>query len=172
VAAVDRIELRDVYEAYAGYVWNTLRRLGVPETDLEDMTQDVFIRVQRHLHEYDPSRPMKPWLFGFAYRVVGQNIRKWRRRGETPAPLVEAIDPTPLVDERLVMEQNRRLVLKALTRIDLKRRALFVLHEIDGVSIEEIARAMEIPVNTAYSRLRVARAEFRAAVERLRRGER
>jgi RNA polymerase sigma-70 factor (ECF subfamily) len=63
-------------------------------------------------------------------------------------------------------------VLEALDAIDLDRRAVFVLYEIDGVTMDEIARSLGIPVNTAYSRLRVARGEFAAAVKRLKRGER
>jgi len=58
-------------------------------------------------------------------------------------------------------------VARALDTLDFDRRAVFILHEIDGVAIPEIARALEIPSNTAYSRLRLARADFGAAVRRL-----
>ena len=172
MAAERAIELREVYSAHAGYVWNTLRRLGAPESDLEDLTHDVFVEVQRHLDDYDPARPMKPWLFGFAFRILSRHRRRGRRHKEGPGETASAVDPAPLADQRLAVEQDRRLVIAALGAIEPDRRAVFVLYEIDGVSMDEIARTMGIPVNTGYSRLRVARGEFRTAVTRLRRGGR
>jgi RNA polymerase sigma-70 factor (ECF subfamily) len=168
------VDLRELFAMHAPYVWNTLRRLGVPQPDLEDVTHDVFLQVQRHLGDYDAARPVRPWLFGFAFRVASQHRRKAHRRRETPGldQAHEAVDPGALPDARIAAEQDRRLVLDALEAIDLDRRAVFVLYEIDGVPMDEIARALGIPVNTAYSRLRVARTEFAAAVKRLRRGER
>lgn len=165
-------DLRDVFRTHGAYVWNTLRRLGVPFADLEDVTHDVFVQVQRHLNEYDPARPIKPWLFGFAFRLASQHRRRVTRRQESQAVAAEVGDPGALPDERLAAEQDRRLVVAALSAIEANRRAVFVLYEIDGVPVDEIARSLGIPVNTAYSRLRVARAEFARAVKRLRRGER
>lgn len=157
---------------HAPYVWNTLRRLGVSVHDLEDLTHDVFVQVQRHLRDYDPSRPARPWLFGFAFRIASQDRRRARHRHEVQRE-AEAVDPAVLPDERLAAGQDRQLVLEALQGIHPDRRAVFVLYEIDGEAMDEIARVLGIPVNTAYSRLRVARTEFAAIVRRLRpkRGE-
>jgi RNA polymerase sigma-70 factor (ECF subfamily) len=168
------IDLRGLFTMHGPYVWNSLRRLGVAEPDLEDLTHDVFLQVQRHLGDYDRARPVRPWLFGFAFRIASQYRRRAHRRHERPGldGAKGAVDPGALPDERLAAEQDRRLVLEALEAIDLDRRAVFVLYEIDGVPMDEIARSLGIPVNTAYSRLRVARAEFATAVKRLRRGER
>jgi RNA polymerase sigma-70 factor (ECF subfamily) len=167
------LDLREVFTMHAPYVWNTLRRLGVHGADLEDLTHDVFTQVHRHLHEFEPSRPVKPWLFGFAFRIASQHRKRSARRREAPLDR-DPVDPAALADACMAAEQDRRLVLEALDTIDLERRAVFVLYEIDGATIEEIARSLGIPANTAYSRLRVARAEFAAAVKRLRlrRGER
>jgi RNA polymerase sigma-70 factor, ECF subfamily len=128
--------------------------------------------VQRHLDDYDPTRPIKPWLFGFALRIISQHRRRGRRHKEGPGETGNAVDPAPLADERLAIEDDQRLVLAALGAIEPERRAVFVLYELDGVTIDEIAHTLSIPVTTTYSRLRVARAEFRAAVTRLRRGGR
>lgn len=167
-------DLRALFTMHAAYVWNSLRRLGVPPPDLEDLTHDVFIQVQRHLGEYDPTRAARAWLFGFAFRIASQHRRRAYRRHETSSDVTAstAVDPAALPDERIAIEQDRRLVLEALEALPLDRRAVFVLYEIDGVSMEEIARTLGIPVNTAYSRLRTARAEFAAAVKRLQRGQR
>jgi RNA polymerase sigma-70 factor (ECF subfamily) len=167
-----KVTLRELFEVHASYVWNTLRRLGVPDRDLEDLTHDVFVQLQRHLGEYDLSRPVRPWLFGFAFRIASQDRRRAHHRREVQGDAI-GIDPTARPDEQLAAEQDRRLVLAALDGMPPERRAVFVLHEIDGLPMGEIAGALGIPVNTAYSRLRVARTEFAASVRRLRprRGE-
>src|SRR6185295_3483972 len=61
---------RAIYRAHVGYVWSSLRRLGVPERDVEDVAHDTMFAVYRKLAEYDPSRPLRPWLFGYAYRFA------------------------------------------------------------------------------------------------------
>jgi RNA polymerase sigma-70 factor (ECF subfamily) len=173
--SVQHVTLRELFATHAPYVWNTLRRFGVSSSDLEDLTHDVFVQVQRHLGEYDPARPVRPWLFGFAFRLASQRRRRASRRHERQnGQEKEAVDSVPLPDDKLAAEEDRRLVLQALESIDLDRRAVFVLSQIDEVPMNEVARALAIPVNTAYSRLRTARVEFAAAVKRLRaqRGER
>jgi RNA polymerase sigma-70 factor (ECF subfamily) len=159
---------------HAAYVWNTLRRLGVRTSDLEDLTQDVFLHAQRRLKEYDPARPVRPWLFGFAYRIASQHRRRAHHRREIQGEPDAAEAPGARADELIEAREDRTLVLRALDAIELERRAVFVLHEIDEVAMADIATTLGIPVNTAYSRLRVARNEFVAAARRLRtrRGER
>ena len=167
-AAEGDVDLRQVFEMHGGSVWNSLRRLGVRAADLEDGTHDVFVQVHQHFAELDPGRPLRPWLFAFAFRIASQYRRRAHRRHETSAPAPFAVDPAALPDERIAAEEDRRLVLTALDGIDMGRRAVFVLYEIDGLGMDAIARTLGIPVNTAYSRLRAARAEFTAAVKRLR----
>jgi RNA polymerase sigma-70 factor (ECF subfamily) len=161
--------LRDLFTMHAPYVWNTLRRLGIPASDLEDLTHDLFIQVEGHLGDFDPRRPVRPWLFGFAYRIASQHRRRAHRRRETHGDPDAAIHPGLAPDEQVEADQRRRLVLAALQRIDLERRAVFVLHDIDGTSMADIAESLRIPANTGYSRLRVAREEFAAAVKILQR---
>lgn len=163
---------RAVYEAEFSYVWRTLRRLGVKDADLEDVAHDMFVVVHRRFADYDPARPVRPWLFGIALRVASE----WRRRGrarirEMGGDPPDVADPGQSVDERLAEADRRRLVLEALQAVEVDRRAVLVLHDIDGHAAPEIADALGIPLNTAYSRLRLARADFIAAARRLRRME-
>jgi RNA polymerase sigma-70 factor (ECF subfamily) len=169
------IGLSELFDAEAAYVWNTLRRLGVPSVDLEDATHDVFMQVQRHFDSYDPTRAVRPWLFGFAFRIASQRRRRAYRRYETPlAPEHDVVDSAAPPDERIAKTQDQGLVMEALETLDLDRRAIFVLSTIDEVPMQDIANTLSIPVNTAYSRLRAAREEFAAAIKRLlaRRGDR
>lgn len=165
-AARAPVEFRDVYDAEVGYVWRTLRRLGVHARDLEDLCHDVFVVVFRHLNDYDPRRPIRPWLFGIAYRVASDYRRSARLRHEVTGASAEPASTAPPADEALAHEEARALVLRALDALTLERRAVLVMHDIDGQVMPEIAAALGVPLNTAYSRLRLARADFVAAVRR------
>ena len=68
--------------------------------------------------------------------------------------------------------EARAVLMKALDALDLDRRAVFVMHELDEIPVPEIASTLDIPLNTAYSRLRLARADAAAAIQRFRAGER
>lgn len=161
-------EFRALFAAQFTYVWNALRRLGVPAADREDLANEVFFRVHRALAAFDRSRPVRPWLFAFAFHVAS-DYRRWTQRraevaldGATPS-----LDPP--ADERLERAADRALVQAALVSVDLEKRAVFIMHELDEQPIPEIARALGLPEGTAYSRLRAARAQFAAAIQRERR---
>jgi RNA polymerase sigma-70 factor (ECF subfamily) len=160
------LDFRTVFELEVGYVMRTLRRLSVASADLEDLAHEVFLAVHQQFHRYDPARPLRPWLFGFAFRIASHYRRKAGRELalDHPESLSDAADaPDALLDK----ERRRRLVLAALDAIELSRRGVFVLHELDGCTCEEIARTLEIPVGTTYSRLRLARQDFAQAMTRL-----
>lgn len=162
-------DFNGVFEAQFNYVWHALRRLGVRDRDLEDLTHDVFLQVYRHFAEYDATRPLRPWLFGFSFRVAAAYRRLARNRLEVLGQPAEPVDPAPSALERLMSAESFELASAALEQLELDRRAVFILHELDGQPIPEVARALGIPVNTAYSRLRVAREQFAASLQRLRR---
>ncbi len=168
------LDFRALFDDYLPYVFHTLRRLGVPPRDLEDMTHEVFLRVHQRRDHYDPARPVRAWLFGFALRVAAGYRRLSRNRHELLEAGPEQADDNPTAVDRLVQNENLDLAFAALSSLELDRRAVFILHELDGYAIPEVAKTLGIPLNTAYSRLRLARADFRAAAKRLslRRGER
>lgn len=173
VTPVSAPDFRGIYESEFAYVYRTLERLGARAADVEDLAHDVFVVVHRKLAEYDPARPLKPWLFGIAYRVASDDRRRARHASEVPTETIEVADAAPAADEQIAARQARELVLAALTGLDLDQRAVFVMHDLDGCPAPEIAAALGAPVNTIYSRLRLAREKFAAAVRRLgaRRGE-
>jgi RNA polymerase sigma-70 factor (ECF subfamily) len=159
-----------LFDQEFSYVWTTLRRLGVHERDLEDMAHEVFLQVHRHWESYDAGRPARPWLFGFAYRMAADYRRLARHRvalvGDVTA-LDTAVAAAPSADEALAERETIAFVLRALERIDFDQRAVLVLHDMDQCPMKEVASALSIPVNTAYSRLRLARARFALVVRRM-----
>lgn len=156
----------DVFQSEVDYLCRALRRLGVRPEDLEDDMQEVFLVLDRKWNEYDPSRPIRPYLFGIAFRVVAS--RKRRQRREIPDILEEPVGSAPQPDEALAASRVRQLVLAALTRIPLTRRAVLVMHDLDEIPMRDVARTLSIPLFTGYSRLRKARKELEAAVLALR----
>ena len=163
-------EFKGLYEAEFDYVWNTLRRLGVADANREDLCHDVFVTAWRKLKDYDPARPLRPWLFGIAYRVASDFRQRAYQHREVPDEDADSADDRPGPDEAVAQRQARELVRRALEHIPIERRGVFVMHDIDGIAAPEIAVALEIPLNTAYSRLRLARRDFGEAVARLKGG--
>jgi RNA polymerase sigma-70 factor (ECF subfamily) len=162
-----RARFRHVFENEFDYVWLSLRRLGVADRDLEDVAQNVFLKVYRRLDDYDGSRPARPWLFAFAVRCASDWRRLARHRVEVMGERAEPAASDPAADERMARDEDLALLLRALDHLDIHRRAVLILHELDEVPVKEIAASLHIPLFTVYSRLRVARAELTAALKRI-----
>lgn len=154
-----------IYRDHFRHVWHTLRRLGVVERDLEDAAHEVFVVVHRRLEDYDPRRPLKPWVTGIAYRVASDERRRARHRREVFSHEGwDARDKGDGPEEHLAATRARALVQAALSELPLDQRAAVVMHDLDGLSIPDIAHELGIPLNTMYSRLRLGRRKFTAAV--------
>jgi RNA polymerase sigma-70 factor (ECF subfamily) len=149
-----------LFETEIAYVCRTLRRLGIAESEIEDLAHEVFVTVYRRLDSYDASRPLRPWLFGIAFRVAAGFRRLMRHQWEVVGTETEAAAS----DRAIAQLEARDAVLHALDALSLEQRAVFIAHELDGQAIPDVAHVLEIPLNTAYSRLRAARAFFKEAV--------
>jgi RNA polymerase sigma-70 factor (ECF subfamily) len=161
------LDFRAHYDAEFNHVWHSLRRFGVHERDLEDLCHETFIVFYRTLNEFDARRPVRPWLSGIAFRVASDYRRRAQHRREVPSEQPAVASAEPPADERLAERDKQRLVLAALDMLDDARRAVLVMHDFDDQAMPEIAAALKLPLNTAYSRLRLARADFAEAVRRL-----
>ncbi len=150
-----------------GWVHHQLRRLGVREPDLDDVTQEVLIAVHRRWNDYDRSRPIRSWLFGFAYRLASDHRRLSVNRRPHVLLDKEPADARPSADERLEEASRRSLLLEALDRLDLDKRAIVTLVDLEELTVPQAVLVLEIPLNTGYSRLRAARAELARAVREL-----
>lgn len=160
---------RAMYDAHVDFVWRNLRRLGVAEADGEDRTQEVFVVAHRRFAEYvDRGHGPRAWLFQIVLRVASDARRHNRRHPEVPDggfALDRASINPPQTDAIARSEALSRLDA-ALASIDLGRRAVLVLHEIEEMTAREIGQVLGIPLNTVYSRLRVGRIELEQALAR------
>ena len=154
----------DVYEAHFAFVWRVLRTFGVAEAALEDAAQDVFVVVHRRLAEFEGRAAVTTWLFAIARRVAGTHRRRATRDTRTE----------PLQDDELVAPidtfaalsraQAVATVLAILDTMDDDKRTVFALVELEQMSVPEVAKLLELNLNTTYSRLRIARQHFEARV--------
>ncbi|HLK89695.1 MAG TPA: sigma-70 family RNA polymerase sigma factor [Polyangia bacterium] len=155
----------DAFRREVDYVYRTLRRLGTAPSELEDLAQEVFVALCRAWPDYDARRPLRPYLFGIAFRIAASHQRK--RRREVALTLLEVPDTAPGPDDLLAAKKKRALLLMAIESVPLRRRAVLIMHELDGVPVQEIAATLGVPRFTIYSRLRTARHELESAVRRL-----
>ncbi|HXK18471.1 MAG TPA: sigma-70 family RNA polymerase sigma factor [Polyangiaceae bacterium] len=161
-------ELDVCFEAYQrelGYLLGSLRRLGVRHADVEDVVHEVFLVMHRRWQDYDQQKPLRPWLFGIAYRVAAAQRRRGARELLVESNEAEAHDLLP--DDAVAAGETRSLLLKALGYVPLERRAVLLMHDVDEMRMREIAEQLAIPLFTAYSRLRKARKELDGALQRL-----
>jgi RNA polymerase sigma-70 factor (ECF subfamily) len=164
---------RRLYEAQVRFVWRTLLRFGVPERDVPDAVQEVFLVVHRRLPELQGAATLG-WIFATCRRVASDRRRLAHARRELPSGDATRGDAAPVADDApdaaaLVDHQRARALLESiLTRMPEPQREVFVLFELEGLSGDEIADVLGIPVGTVRSRLRLAREQFQQAVVRAR----
>jgi len=159
-----------VYAGNFAFVWRNLRRQGVPESQLRDAAQEVFLVVHRRLGDFEGRAPLRSWLFSIVTRVARQN-RRTRRRKELPDvddPEYVADTTNPDPEGQAERGESLRLVLELLGELDEGKRDVFVLSDLEDMTVPEIAAAVNANVNTVYSRLRAARSELRRALQRRR----
>ena len=155
----------EAYDRELDYLFETLRRLGARPREVEDLAQEVFIVLHRNWPTLDTTRPLRPYLFGIAFRVVCAHRR--RREREIPYATLQAQDLGIGPEGLLENKQAAALLNAGLERVPLPRRAVLVMHELDGVPMVDVARRLSISRFGAYARLRKARKELAAALGRL-----
>jgi RNA polymerase sigma-70 factor (ECF subfamily) len=162
-------EFEKVYDQYFAFVWSSVRRLGIEPDAVDDVVQEVFIVIHAKLHTLEKPESLRSWIYGIVRRTVSSHRRaSHKHRDETSLPpetsTVAARQPNPL--ELTEQGSQIELLFRLLAGLSEAKREVFILAEIEEMTVPEIALALEIPINTAYSRLRHARQEFEAALSR------
>lgn len=149
--------VRQVVVDNASFVGRSLRYLGVPESDLEDAAQEVFVVVHRRLGSFEGRSTLRTWLYGVCVRIASARRRRAnvRRESLTPEPPESATGP--LQEVHVERSERRQRLLAVLDELDDDKRAVFVLYEIERQSMKEIAEALGCPLQTAYYRYHAAR---------------
>lgn len=142
-------------------VWRALRRLGVPERDIDDAAQQVFLAFSHRLAEVELGKEAA-YLMAVGVRVAANARRKLERSPEVLSDELETAAAAHTPEGLLTQKQLREELDRGLASLPLEQRAVFVLFELEGFSLPEIAEALQIPLGTATSRLRRARVHFEA----------
>ena len=154
-----------VYADHASFAWRSLRRLGVREADVEDVTQEAFVVVHRKLPEFDGRSSVKTWIFGICLRVASDHRRRAHVRREESVEEVPDGVAQPEQGVALERRQARAVLDQILETLDEDKRTAFVLFELEQWPMAEVAEAMGCPLQTAYARLYAARKLVQQAAE-------
>jgi RNA polymerase sigma-70 factor (ECF subfamily) len=160
--------LAQIFREYAPFVWRGLRRLGVPECDVEDVCQEVFVVVHRKLGDFEGRSSLRTWIYGICARTASD----YRRSGRVRREVVTDVPPDAPQEggqhDAVALRQARATLDRILDELDDDKRSVFVLYEIEELTMPEVAEALGCPLQTAYSRLHAARKVVEAGVARAR----
>jgi RNA polymerase sigma-70 factor (ECF subfamily) len=163
------LNVAHLYDAHFDFVWRSLRRLGVPDSALDDAAQDVFVVVQRRVADFEGRSTLKTWLFGIVLRVASahrkQRARSGREVAEDDTPLV-GTHPDP--QQAAIETEAARAVQALIDPMPEERRVVFVMMDLEDFTADEVAQSLGVGINTVYSRLRLARRDFEAGLKRMR----
>ena len=159
-------EFEALYAEYFGFVWRCLRTLGVPDRGLDDAAQEVFIAVHRGLPGFRGNSQLRTWLYGIVRHVAYKQARRVRRKDRAEPIDDQMSSPEPTPGQRAEEAQAADFVQRFALCLPEKKREVFMLALIEQFSIPEVVEMTGVPLNTAYTRLRAVRAEFRAALLR------
>jgi RNA polymerase sigma-70 factor (ECF subfamily) len=160
LAGVDAPRLRRIVERHFDVLWRFLRRLGIPEADVDDAVQEVILVVARRLGDIE-QQSERSFVFSTAFRIASDMRRRAERRREVGDALLEGLQSAGL-DPEATMESQRLAVLFAqvLEQLSLELRVVFVLYELEDFTMAEIAATLGVPPGTVASRLRRGREAF------------
>jgi RNA polymerase sigma-70 factor, ECF subfamily len=163
----------EAYRSHAGLVERALRRAGVAERDLSDARQEVFIVVHRRLAEFEGRASLSTWLYRIALNVASDHRRSaYQRRERLDAGAASERERDDgeahcVPDERLEQRELLAHALRALERLDPDKREAFVLAELYGLSMRDVAAQLGCPQKTAFSRTYAARRRILEELHRL-----
>lgn len=157
---------------HAAFVWRVLARYGVPASQLEDASQEVFLALHWSLRRYEGRSSLRSFIYGICRRVASNQRQRAAHRHEHTTDQVP--EPTPSNEDRhdafdtLAIKQSLLLVQRLLARLSVEQREVFMLYEVDELSMREISEALGLSQNTCFSRLYAARKALGAELTRLR----
>jgi RNA polymerase sigma-70 factor (ECF subfamily) len=170
---------RSVYASHFGFVWNCARRLGVPEDAADDVVQEIFLVVHARLWTLERPKSLRSWLYSVVRRTVSTYHRDRHARASRESSARIALElisagvhqSSPL--DFALLSDEVQLLWALLATLTPSKREILVLAELEEMTVPEIAEAIGVPLNTAYSRLRLARHDlYQAYASRIAGGSR
>ncbi len=164
LAADEVPPFESIYREYFDFVWSSTKRLGVSQAAMDDVVQEVFMVIHSKIQTLRQPASLRSWIYGIARRIVSDHHRSRRTREASQLALAQQPDlgpASPRTPFDLTQQNDQvKLLWSLLEEMDWPKREVFLLAELDEMTAPEIAEALDIPLNTAYSRLRAARQAF------------
>lgn len=158
----ERLDFDVVYDEHFSFVYRRVRQLGVRDAMVDDVVQEVFVVIHRRLDSFEGRSSMRAWVAGVTRRVVQDQVRRKRNQPSGTPITGEWVDPRPTPDQDLERRRAFAALSTLLSRLSPEHREAFYLHEMEGMSGREIAEAVGIPEDTAWSRIKAARRRINA----------
>jgi RNA polymerase sigma-70 factor, ECF subfamily len=155
---VDQQRAQAVVKAEFGFVWRSIRRLGVAQDSVDDVAQNVFLVLWRRLPDVVPGQE-RSFLFSAVVKAASEYRRKPFRRQEVPGDRggEDVADPSPDPEQLLQMRRDRAQLDTLLDTLPMEQRTVFVLYELEELTLTSISELLGVPQGTVASRLRLAR---------------
>jgi RNA polymerase sigma-70 factor (ECF subfamily) len=158
--------LRRMVDHHYDLVWRTARSLGLPDGQADDVAQQVFCVVARKLADIAPEAE-RAFILSTLTRVASEARRAARRLPATADDGLDQLElPLPSQEELVDQRRARQTLDEVLAAMPIELRVVFVLYEIEELTLPEIASALGLRLGTATSRLRRAREAFRNILKR------
>jgi RNA polymerase sigma-70 factor (ECF subfamily) len=168
-AGPDAQRFAAAFAEHAPSVLRMLRRVGVPTADMEDVCQEVFVVLHERWHDFRGDSSLRTWIYGIALRkAAGHRRLKHVRDAVLLSEELHLPAAQPEQHSGIERSQARTLLASLLGELPDAQREVFVLYELEKLTMHEIAALQEVPLHTAYSRLYAAREQLAAAATRLR----
>ena len=162
------VKLRALVDAHFDFAWRSLRALGVSASDADDACQKVFIIASRKLDAITHGSE-RAFLFAISRGVAANARRSEHRARERPNQnaLAGQIDPAPDPEQAASRNEAKERLLRIMERMPEETRVVFVLFELEGLTMIEIAAMLDAPAGTIASRLRRAREQLEREIARI-----
>lgn len=160
------VDVARLFQEHSPFLLRTVERLTGPGPHVEDIVQEAFLAAHVKRNQLAPDTRWRSWLYSVVLNLIQHHRRSYARRTRLEDAVQQHI-PTqhqPGPEELVEQSTNASRVREAMLSIPLEQRAVFALFEFEGLSGGEIANLVGIPVNTVWSRLRLARASFKQAL--------
>ncbi len=173
-ATGDRQAFDELVRRYQAQIVNLARAMTASDADVDDMAQEVFVRIWRSLAKFRGESTFKTWIYGIALNVIRTHRSRrsrlqsllWSAPAESEQdPLERAVDPDESVEQQIMM---RDAIDRALATLPGELREAVVLRDVQGLEYREIAEALNVPMGTVESRIFRARQRLRPLLAPLR----
>jgi len=153
----DRRAMAALYTAHSGRVYSVVRRMVGDDHLAEDVSQDAWVRAFEKLHSFRGESSFGTWMHRLAVNSALNRLRRQSKRPDVEAAAEKQTGPPP-TDETVL---NQKLLSQALDQLSPGYRTVLVLHDVQGLTHDEIADRMGVAVGTSKSQLHKARARMR-----------